>query len=52
MGIEKSELLNIKGGIKITAALLTSIYKCLNYVSELGKSIGSTIRRIQTNRMC
>ena len=47
--IKDSELKNIYGG-SITATFLGAIARCINSISELGRSLGSSIRRIQTGR--
>lgn len=52
MEIEKEELLNTRGGIKISAALITSIYKSISFIYEVGKALGGAINRIKTKRMC
>lgn len=49
--IKDSELKNIYGG-SITATFLGAIARCINSISELGRSLGSSIRRIQTGRYC
>ena len=50
--MEKNELLQIVGGASITGTLLNSIYKVGNMVFELGRSLGSAIRRIVGGSMC
>lgn len=50
--LEKEELLNIVGGISITASLINSLYRGVNSILELGRSLGSAIRRISGGNMC
>lgn len=49
--INDKELKNIYGG-SITATFLGAISRCINSISDLGRSLGSSIRRIQTGRYC
>lgn len=50
--LDKKELLQIVGGIKITAALLSSIVRGINSLMELGRSVGSALRRGQEGKLC
>lgn len=50
--LEKEELLKVIGGINITGAFINSIYRGINSVLELGRSLGSAIRRITGGKMC
>lgn len=52
MIIDDKQLLNIKGGIKISATLINAIRQTFSYFTDLGRSIGSSVRRIQTKRYC
>ncbi len=45
------ELKKIYGG-SLTAAFLGAIARGINSISDLGRSLGSSIRRIQTGRFC
>lgn len=49
--IKDNELKYIYGGA-LTATFLGAIARCINSVAELGRSLGSSIRRIQTGRFC
>ncbi len=49
--MEKEELLQIVGG-GITASLINSIYRGINSILDLGRSLGSAIRRIGGGKMC
>lgn len=48
----KEELLQIVGGVSITGNLLSSIYKVGNFVFDVGRSLGSAIRRAIGGSMC
>ena len=50
--MEKNELLQIVGGVSITGTLLSSIYKVGNLIFEIGRSLGSAIRRVSSGSMC
>ena len=50
--IEKKELMQIVGGISITGTLLNSIYKSINTIMDVGRSLGSAIRRFIGGNMC
>lgn len=50
--LEKEELLQIVGGISITGSLLTSIYKGIQTIMDVGRSLGSAIRRAMSGSMC
>lgn len=50
--MKKEELLQIVGGVSITGTLLSSIYKVGNMIFEVGRSLGSAIRRIAGGMMC
>ena len=49
--IKEEELKQITGGA-LTAALLAAISKGINTIVDLGRSLGSSIRRIQTGNFC
>ena len=50
--MKKEELLQIVGGVSITGTLLTSIYKVGSMIFEVGRSLGSAIRRAVGGKMC
>lgn len=52
MIIEKKELISVVGGTKITAALLNTAVRGISLILELGRSVGTAIRRFQTGRLC
>lgn len=51
MILSKKELLEIDGG-SISGTLLSSIIKGISSVFDLGKSLGSAIRRIIGKNIC
>lgn len=51
MILNKNELMAIRGGA-VTATLINAIVKGLNILIELGKSVGSSIRRISSGSTC
>jgi len=50
--MDKNELLQIVGGASITGTLLSSIYKVGTLVFDIGRSLGSAIRRAIGGSMC
>lgn len=53
MELSKQELFCIcGGGFSLSGTLLNSIVRGINAILELGRSLGSSIRRIQTNSVC
>lgn len=51
MKLTNKELVETKGGA-ITASLLNAVSRGVNTIYELGRNIGSTIRRISTGKYC
>ena len=51
MEIKNKELLTIIGG-GISGTLLNSIVRGINSLLDLGRSLGSAIRRLGTNNIC
>lgn len=49
--LEKKELLSVNGGT-ISATFLNAIARTGSLILELGRSVGSSIRRIFTNTLC
>lgn len=49
--IKEEELKQIQGG-GISASFITAIVRGINTIIDLGRSLGSTIRRIQTGNLC
>lgn len=50
--LTKEELIQIRGGFKLTSAFLTSIVRAANLILELGRSAGSAVRRSQLGKLC
>ena len=50
--LNKERLLSIDGGVSISGALVTSFTKAINSLLELGRSLGSAIRRINSGQLC
>lgn len=46
------ELKNIKGGLSISASLISAIVRGANAMLEIGRSFGSTIRRVFMGKTC
>lgn len=51
MKLTEKELLTINGGA-VSAVLINAIVKGISLLIDLGKSLGSTIRRISENKTC
>ena len=47
-----SELKYIKGGTKISGTIINAAVRLFNLVLELGRTIGSSIRRSDENKVC
>ncbi|MDD3187742.1 MAG: hypothetical protein PHD02_04680 [Bacilli bacterium] len=52
MELKKEELMNIVGGFSITASFISAVAKGINSILELGRSLGTAIRRIAGNSIC
>ncbi len=49
--LNRKELLNIEGGA-ISGTLISSITRGINTILDLGRSLGSAIRRLGSNNVC
>lgn len=49
--LSKNELMKISGG-GISGAMITAFIKGINTILELGRSLGTAIRRVQTGCLC
>ncbi len=49
--LKEKELKSVQGGA-ITPTLLTALVRGVNTILDLGRSLGTVIRRIQTKNMC
>ncbi len=53
MKLSKLELLEIKGGeITVTATLINALARGISVLFDLGKAVGSSIRRAITKTTC
>jgi hypothetical protein len=51
--IEKDELMKIEGGsLTFNATYLNAIYKLSDLLFEIGRELGSSIRRVSSNKVC
>lgn len=50
--LTNKEMMNLYGGANITGAFLSSIIKGINVILELGRSLGSAIRRGSGGKLC
>lgn len=50
--LTKEQLANINGGINISGTLINAIIKGVNSFLDLGRSIGTAIRRVSTGSLC
>lgn len=50
--LKKEELLEIEGGISITGTIINAIVRGINAFLELGRSVGTAIRRVGGNQLC
>ena len=49
--LQKTELLNINGG-NISGTMVNAFVKALDSLLDLGRSLGTAIRRIATGNLC
>ena len=50
--LEEKELLQIIGGINITASFLSAIVRGVSTIYEIGQAVGSALRRVQVGKIC
>ncbi len=51
--LSNEELYNIKGGsVSLTGSLLTGILGIVNKIFELGRAVGSGVRRVHDKNIC
>lgn len=50
--LNKEVLLEIEGGINISGNLISAFTKAINSILELGRSLGTAIRRINGGQVC
>ena len=52
MNLKKEELLCIEGGISISGALLNSFSRGIEIILNLGRSFGTSLRRVRDGKIC
>ena len=52
MELDKQQLLMVCGGINISGSLINSVVRGINAILDLGRSVGTAIRRIGSNNIC
>lgn len=50
--LNNKELMNIDGGSGVTATFLNSISRAISTIMELGRNLGSAIRRTINGSIC
>ncbi len=50
--LNSEELLKINGGASITGALLNAVVRVVNVALEVGRTLGSAIRRGISGKLC
>ena len=51
--VNNDELMNIKGGsVSYTATFISALVRAIDIIFEIGKSLGSSIRRSSDNTSC
>ena len=50
--LNNNELLSIDGGVSISGPLINSITKGITTLLDMGRSLGTAIRRIGSNNVC
>lgn len=52
MLLNKNELIKINGGGSISGTVINALVRGINSLLELGRSLGSAIRRAQSGNIC
>lgn len=52
MELGKEQLLQIEGGINLTGTLISAFTKAINSLLDVGRSLGTAIRRINSGQIC
>ena len=52
MILEKETLIKIEGGGLLSATLLNTIFRGVGVIVDLGRSLGSALRRINSGTYC
>lgn len=50
--LDNATLHNISGGAKISGTLINALSRAVNTLLEVGRSLGSSIRRIVKKKIC
>ena len=50
--IESKELVDITGGETVTGTLVSAVTTGIKALCDIGKSLGSSIRRLSTDNIC
>ena len=50
--LKRDEMLNVKGGSSVTAAMLNAIIRGITTMYTIGQAVGSAIRRAMTGSYC
>ncbi len=50
--VKNQELVQIIGGVSVSGTLINSFSTILKTISSLGRSFGSSLRRIASNTLC
>ena len=50
--IENNELANITGGETVTGTLVSALTTGIKAIFDIGKSLGSSIRRLSSDNIC
>lgn len=50
--VKNSELVQIDGGFQLKGVILQYGVKAFNFIYDLGRSLGSSIRRIGSGKYC
>jgi len=50
--LSNEELAMIEGGVNITGTILNSFSTLAKTIADLGRNLGSALRRISSNKMC
>ena len=50
--IKNNDLVKIIGGASITSSLINSFVRLVDSLLDVGRRLGSSLRRISTNNLC
>ena len=50
--LDKNELLEVSGGAGVSAAFLNAAARTISTVVDIGRSLGSAIRRLASGNVC